>query len=342
MTTIPYRPGDRSQVTRPRPTRPLPSYPRLHPYPVTTSRRPRTLPDLMTVCIAARSQYGHFVVTVSDTMFAAVDRSVDSGRSKVEIVNDRWVCMYSADESGTFLEVYPSIKRQLASSPANLADVIAAVESSYREALIRRFERRILHDCMMTHDEFIKSGRQTLGDRVFELKLDEMSRMNLALEVLMAGFDEGYGATHIISADAYGVCTIHDDMGFYAIGSGASAALAWLHTNDDFRNALYVVPIAHRLIEAKYCAETSTSVGKKKFDIVAIVPTKDGGEIVASMSPVEIESETIPMAREAWERRRNQKPEQGVLRAIYDSMTKLGTSQYLMPPPVDPLQTEDP
>jgi hypothetical protein len=135
---------------------------------------------------------------------------------------------------------------------------------------------------------------------------------------------------------------MHDDTGFHAIGSGATAALAWLQTNDDFRDARYVVPIAHRLIEAKYCAETSGYVGKKRFDIVAIVPAKDGGEVIGSMFPISIKSEPLQLVREAWERSRNQKPEPGVLKAIYDSMSMVSFSRYLMPPLVDSKQTEDP
>jgi hypothetical protein len=225
------------------------------------------MPLSVTVCIAAISNLGDFVVTLSDTMFANEERSVDSGRSKVAFLHDRWICMYAGDPSA-FREVHPSISRGLDGTPSNVADVVAAVKSGYTKARMRRAESLVLHDCMMTYEDFLERGRSKLGDKVFERKLKEIGELQMGLDLLIAGLDDGPSDAHILSADPYGICTSHDDMGFHAIGSGAVAALAWLHVNDDFRNEGYVVPIAHRLLEAKYCAETSGFVGKKSMTLL--------------------------------------------------------------------------
>lgn len=309
---------------------------------MTTKACPRTLLRFMTVCIAARSNIGDFVVTLSDTMFANDHRSVDSGRSKVEILNERWVFMYAAADPTAFREVYPLIKRRLESVAKNVLNVQAAVESAYSEALAHRIDQRLVRTCMMSGEEFRQHGHKKLPKATYERELWETSQMNMGVELLIAGTNDDDAEAHILSADASGVCTLHDDVGFFAIGSGAWAALAWLHTNDDFRDARHVVPIAHRLIEAKFCAETSVNVGSKRFDIVAIVPTADGCEAIGSTSPIATASESLPIAREAWERRRNQLPDPDVLDAIFKFLSMFATSTYLRPRRVEPPQTEDP
>jgi 20S proteasome alpha/beta subunit len=295
----------------------------------------------MTVCIAARSSIGEFVVTISDTMFSSDERSVDSGGQKVKILNERWVFMYAGDPTA-FHEVYRLIVSRLEPGVSNDANVQAAVESAYSELLARRIDRYLDRTCGMTGEEFRQNGHRRMPKATYERELAEISQMDIGVELLIAGMNEDDAETHIISADVTGNCTLHDDIGFFAIGSGAWAALAWLHTNDDFRDSHYVVPIAHRLIEAKFCAETSVNVGSKRFHIVAIVPTAEGCEAIGSNSPIATASESIPLAREAWKRRRNQPPEPEVLEAIYKSMSDYSTSRYLRRRRVDPPQTEDP
>jgi hypothetical protein len=293
----------RTGVIPPRPPSRVPLLPRHRT--IRPAFRPGwdTIRDSMTVCIAATSPSLGAVVAVVDTMFSSDERSVESGPLKFEILRGRWICMFAGDLTA-FRSVMQLMRDQLATSPLNVADIVNAAKSAYDECRKRRFECEVLHGCLMTHDEFMTSGLDQLGERVFAEKLYAMEHLGLGLHLLLTGFDDSKNS-HIISVNDFGVSTLRDDLSFHAIGTGDFAALGSLHRNDDFRFEKDIVRVAHRLMEAKYCAETSGAVGKKAF----IIGLLDNGECFFSVRDVQA-------VRDAWERHRRQEPERDVLEAI--------------------------
>jgi hypothetical protein len=59
----------------------------------------------------------------------------------------------------------------------------------------------------------------------------------------------------------HGVCWLHDDVGFYAIGTGNWRALASLQSNKNFIYSKRLGEVCFRMQEAKFAAEDSPFVG---------------------------------------------------------------------------------
>jgi hypothetical protein len=217
--------------------------------------------------------------------------------------------MYAADDVSAFPEVLRPIREKLQGGAANFEDVVSAVTAAYRLARKARFERVILNDCLMTHEEFLQHGLERLGEAIFTRKLYEMDQMGLGMQLLIAGFDDA-SVPHIMSCDSFGRVTLHDALSFHAIGAGDFAALGSLHRNDKFRFSGDIEHIAHRLMEAKYCAETCTAVGKQRTIVVAFF---SDGKIRFTFSDIDA-------VRDAWEWQRQQEPEGEVLEAITSAL----------------------
>jgi hypothetical protein len=104
---------------------------------------------------------------------------------------------------------------------------------------------------------------------------------------------------HIFSTDFSGRCTIHNDVGYHAIGAGSWAALGWLSTKTAVAFTQSIPAIVYRLCEAKFAAETARSVGDRT---VVLVSFKDGAAVPVILHGAPIEN----AVRTAWDSQRKQ------------------------------------
>ena len=288
----------------------------------------------VTVCIAAKSSALGAIVAVSDMMFSNDERSIEGASAKfASLLPTQWFCWFAGDPT-VFAELRRLTCQRLdEAETANLADLLRAVEEAYTEAFKHRVERGVLSVCGLSFDEFFSTGIERLGEVTFQQLFQEIRLADLATELLVAGFDDDK-TPHLFSADRFGVCTLHDVESFHAIGSGANAALGWLHANDKFRYEDDVIHVAHRLVEAKFCAETSRAVGHKT---VIAVMFNDGTITGAPLF--------ADIVRKNWEGERNQEPSHEVLGAIDTTLQeflKIQNTPKQLLGPFDPPQIKDP
>jgi hypothetical protein len=259
------------------------------------------LPFPMTVCIAAMSPTAGVIVAVADFLLSNDVRSIESRQIKMQtLVANSWHCLYAGDPT-IFFELSSYIENDLGvmNVTPSCTDVMAAVEKSYEAALEHKIERKILAPLGLTRQELMQDGRKRLGGALFRKIVSEIREngvIDLETHLLVFGFDADL-KPHLFSADSYGDCTLHDAVGFHAVGAGSLAALGWLSMNSNFRFDKKVTEIGYRLCEAKFVAETARSVGGYTL-LVALFPDGVTTHIVLLDNGDAI--------RKSWESRRNQ------------------------------------
>jgi hypothetical protein len=168
----------------------------------------------------------------------------------------QWQCMYS----GLPTE-FEELRRRLAATecPKTLEGVTEAVEHAYDELTKHLIERRILAPLGLTRDVFMTEGLEMFGDTYFRELLEQCRAVKPETDLLVMGFDEK-SVPHLFQAYRDGTCTNYDQLGFYAIGAGAWAALGSLYASD-VRSARSTNRVVYRLCEAKFLSEIARSVG---------------------------------------------------------------------------------
>ncbi len=133
-----------------------------------------------------------------------------------------------------------------------------------RNAVLRRRAEFVESICLnpigWTLEEFKSRAKDAIPEHIYARILDQMNNCDLPMiELLVAGFDNG-GWPHLFTIDWDGIPRVHDDLGFYAIGSGQRYALTMLF----YRKATSVRAIDEALyftFEAKAAGESAPGVG---------------------------------------------------------------------------------
>lgn len=310
----------------------------------TTNRRRRytpahKLPRRMTVCIAAIPVAGPrdtCIVTVSDMMLSNDVSSVEVATFKCKPLgaSKHWWCMYSGDPSE-----YEELERRtnshlskLSPQALDVAAVMAAVESAYDETICHHIEAKILRPFRMRVDQFFASGLKKFGESYFRELSQECRNVSLGTDLLVVGFDSS--GPHVFAAEkdfASGAhfCTSYDQIGFHAIGAGASAAIGNLLSHQFFRMKTRDEVVYH-ICEAALAARTARSVGEIAN---VIVFNPDGTE---SDFPFGGDNDVI---QEAYEARRDAPIPENALQTI---KIFLNGAPVTRRPEADQPQTKDP
>jgi len=201
--------------------------------------------------------------------------------------------------------------------------ILQSLQNAWREVRDREIESRFLRKHGFTFESFRDEGKQKCSEAVYDQLHDRIDRFKLSLEFLVAGFERGFG--RINHLDSQGSLNCYDDLGFWAIGSGAHAALSSLAFHVDKGNLRYSQPVevaAYFACEAKFMAESSTAVGKETSLIV------HGADV-----PAFIGESQLAAIRRKWLKQGAPKPSKTVtsdLKKLIDAEFKLG-SQLLKP-----------
>lgn len=137
---------------------------------------------------------------------------------------------------------------------------------AWNECRDKEIEARILRKHGFTFKSFMGEGKEKCSEAVYDQLHDRIDRFKLSLEFLVAGFDQD-GDPHLFHLDSSGAVSCYDDLGFWAIGTGAHAALSSLSFHLEHSDLCPDCSCVHNLIyfgyEAKFMAETSVQVGKE-------------------------------------------------------------------------------
>jgi ATP-dependent protease HslVU (ClpYQ) peptidase subunit len=178
-------------------------------------------------------------------------------------------------------------------SAVDLDVAVAAVKNAYKKQLKIIAEDSVLTKYgYSTMEDFLKAGKEQLGELLFDEIIKELSAVELKCDFLCAGFDTEK-KPHIFSIGEYGHVHYYDKPGFWAIGSGEHGALSALYSFPyDVRNDIATC-MCH-VLTAKFVAETAYGVGKKSFSVILRPDTLVSGLSAAVSDEFKAEWNKIP------------------------------------------------
>lgn len=146
-------------------------------------------------------------------------------------------------------------------SPIDVAD---AADQAYGERLHIEITNRVLRKYGFDTDSFRETGKRKCTASLYHTLCGRIEQVNISLRLLVCGFDDT-GIGHIYSVDGKSAPKCYDDIGMWAIGSGAHAALSSLAFHADkvqLNRTSSVEKATYLAIAAKFMAESSSEVGK--------------------------------------------------------------------------------
>lgn len=225
-------------------------------------REPQQLDELeadMTLCVAAIARVEKRFLTASDLKLSTEIMSTESRIMKLSLVgeNPRWTVMFAGDPTYSAIitsRVSAEMKRTGARS-ANEGRIATFFVNTFQDVLRKKIEDELLSPYGLTREQFIQNGRQHFGDELFAKMLYQINEMGLGTEFLVGNPES------LMSIRDPGVVRFHNHLGFHAIGSGATIAIASLMENFDMNGS--IADISYRLLEAKFRGESALGVGPK-------------------------------------------------------------------------------
>ena len=230
----------------------------------------------MTVCIAAYSPLTQIFVAVTDTKVCNDVQSADAAMFKASPLTDDagWFALYTAEN---YVEPDALVRgvtsRLKGAASVRLDEVLAAIAEAYQAETARRCDAH-LAPLGLSRAQFLATGRDAFGPDEFARRLDDLeayARINT--DLLICGFDSDGG--HICSVDRAGLTSVHDKLGFHAIGAGAWIALEWLYLDPKFRLSPNLADTIYRVCAAKFAAESAPSVGQDTIALLRGAGAKD-------------------------------------------------------------------
>lgn len=144
--------------------------------------------------------------------------------------------------------------------PATAWRVREVVLAAYKEEHLRA-TNAMLAKYDLTLEEFKKKGREIFGDSIFSQCCASIEALSLNTSFLVAGYDEERETAHIFEVSELGKFDSHEVLGFAAIGSGASSALASLYFHS-YNESVDLPGALYRVCDSKFMAESAAAVGK--------------------------------------------------------------------------------
>lgn len=254
----------------------------------------------MTICIAVTCQcYKNnlppALVLVLDTAISLGGMtSVESG-VKGSRIGDTWHAMYAGDDVSHVSEVIFQVCEYLIERKnESVESVRSSVSEAYQSVRKKRIEEIYLSPLGWNLEQFISKGKKLLPGSEYSRLLNEIQRYDLGCEFLIGGFDPKWKYTglifHVVNP---GTVIPNDVFGFAAIGSGATAAYAYLARREQYKG-LSLPETVYNAIGAKIFAEKAIGIGKQT---IALVFEKDK----AKESPGMLKPAIVSAIREMWE-----------------------------------------
>ena len=222
----------------------------------------------MTVCIGVLPRFTDKIILVSDLLLSSGEASVDGVMKFATIAPlTEWYVMFAGDPS-RFLTLMDAVRGALGdvkNTRLTVATVTAAFERAYCLELLRVIELNVLRPYGLAHEEFIRKGKDLLGEVRFNQVMDRVEAVNLGVEVLVAGLD-AWAQTQLFSVSSRGIVS-PAALPYHAIGAGAPIALGSLYPLVDFPTP-DLAETVYRACAAKFAAENARSVGESTYAVV--------------------------------------------------------------------------
>jgi 20S proteasome alpha/beta subunit len=252
MYFIPLK-DDGQQYSIPLQEQPCPPYP--------PELNPSDLGVGMTVCIGAICNGFSTIVTVSDRMLSLGFTSADAAALKVKRFHQSWVYLMAGNDITKSPQVIDRVRVAMRGKSNSGLSVMRAFTSAFRSELQDRVEGTVLACYGLSLKMFKARGKRIFPAKTHNRLVKKIEKAKLGCSFLVCGFD-ARGDAHIFTVSDPGEAKSFDDVGYWAIGSGQTNALAAL-MNRRFSPALDLQTSIYCLAEAKFLAESATGVGRQ-------------------------------------------------------------------------------
>lgn len=220
----------------------------------------------MTIAIAALSNYEEEIVLVNDAKVALGSTSADKAVMKNEPLIGRYAVLIAGNDVA---RAQPVIERTRAHFPKlNIALSPTEISEALFEECVKErnkvAEASVLRRHGFTWEQFTTQGKNLCTDAVYYDIQAELGRVDLSLDFIIAGFDEKK-RPHIRATNWNTPPEDYTTLGFYAIGSGAPAAISSLaHAVEylGFQRWSDTGEVLYHVLAAKFMAEAAQDVGK--------------------------------------------------------------------------------
>jgi 20S proteasome alpha/beta subunit len=216
----------------------------------------------MTICIAAICQGGKSVVLASDT-------EVGTGISSTNLPASKWGPLYSNWSIGIAGSVAmgsdvvgAAVAHEKEMTEFGLSDIRTALEACYRKTRMAKIEAEYLATRGWTLQEFKEHGTSKLPPTTFSNIDARMAVYDLGAEFIVAGYEEADGFPSIVTVANPGISVEHTRLGFWCIGSGATAAQMSMFARN-YSYEMSTEEAAYYVLEAKISAEHASGVGSE-------------------------------------------------------------------------------
>jgi hypothetical protein len=233
----------------------------------------------MTLCAAAVANGGHAIVTVSDVRMTLGFTAGEGKNTKGRQIADRWSVFFAGND----VTQAPLVMDRATDTLRDLKlidqwAVQSAMQSAIQETVQQKIEASVLSSYGMDLRAFVDKGLRKLGVAAFTEIRHRIEQVDLGSEFLVCGFadrEDGDSIEHPVPHIQYfhgrGSVESYDQIGFWAIGSGAHAALSSLFFHDynfywPLRRSIY------QMCAAKFMAERS-DLGRET-NVLIFLPDK--------------------------------------------------------------------
>ena len=221
----------------------------------------------VTTCIVASSFERKFV-SASDTRMSFSGMFSVDDVVKVEPFHGEWNAMIGGSDVSQATAIIERATKVLRGKGNGFSTVMTGFKQAYREQYREVIADSILPPSdMTTLGEFKRDGKRLLNETMHRDIALELMDFSLGCVFLVYGYDSKR-QPHIFEVRNPGKATIHDKPGFWAIGKGATSALAMLALLGQGREVTRFPETIYNVLAAKYASETASDVGPKTFFMI--------------------------------------------------------------------------
>ena len=274
----------------------------------------------MTACIAMVASGGKEIILVSDSKVAFGDYSADDAVVKNIPFSWPWILLFAGNDISHAKAVMDranakadaSIENGERLSGAELAELLQEEMEIERARII---EASILSRYGFTAESFRNNGKALCSESQYNDLIYRISQVELSLCFLLCGIPrDAADKKNIQDAEIWMVSPDSppqnfDRLGFWAIGSGANAAVSSLahdihyHQVGRYSDSSSVL---YHVLAAKFMSESAKDVGKGTF--VVLVDTENKMQFLPT--------KTIERVRKLWEKQGAPRVPKGVVELI--------------------------
>jgi hypothetical protein len=273
--------------------------------------RPADWGSKVTVCIGALCENRKVVIAATDMLATLGLVASDVGVFKNEVIFPRWVAMTAGDDTEHIDAILNRTRALLSRKIEHKTPEEVAVElvQAYSERLQELITLRVLSRYRFTPNTFRDHGKKRLTASVYNALASRIAAIKIRLSFLVCGFDRS-GVGHILGIHGEEPAVSYDKLGYWAIGDGASMALASLgffNHRPRLGGELSLEECLYQVCAAKFMAESIGTVGRQTH--IAIYGPEDGVVRFVYLSDLE----TI---RKAWDDEGAQRVPSNILNKI--------------------------